>query len=599
MKNIYGFFFFLALFLELSHAVIKKSDLFQCEEIYDYEGSLEDYISFQEFLQLLKELRVYSTSDFAKLKREGLPDGIPSQPLRVYSELEGQWSVLWDKIHELRLADPEEQQNITEHRKITSVEFRIFMADVTNALEQETTAVEETEILNEKNVAEIEDGETDRMSSSFESETWLWRHFSSDFLSKEREEELITEWQETENNAALSEILSSHIKLIRRYARQVSNDWKSPDFFQDLMSEAMLLIQKQLKNHDIKKGRLSSYLRSWLPFALHKIMYDYISPVAIDQKGRKEEKAPPSTVSLSDSSWDVEVPEDDTSFHQTYLFERMKWLDKLIEQIGFTPRQRYILRFRIFKETQDQETALSIAKKFGVSDQTIFREEKQLLKRIWEHLGSNPSVSYANKAQVALEAGRLSGEGVPVSIENETQTDESSIKKLIALLKLNEIQQYILRHRFLKASHEQQTFAAIGRVFDVTKEHVQYQQRTLLKVLEDAARLTPAILLSPEIIALSERIKQKWQQRKQSIPVLDVNQIVKKWNDWIQQLNLNKIQQYILEHRLLKDPRERMSLPDIGKAFGLTESPVKRWEQILLDKLQKEGLVSFTLKSPE
>ena len=135
MKKI-RLFCFLIVFSNVCSAVNHKPGLIKCRsEFVEYEENWEKPLSFKEFLQILTELKIYSTSDFVKLKKEeGLPEGVPEKPLRAYPELKGQWSLLWSKIHDVRLSQGE---NVAKRRKLTNEEMRRFMAEISDKLEKE------------------------------------------------------------------------------------------------------------------------------------------------------------------------------------------------------------------------------------------------------------------------------------------------------------------------------------------------------------------------------------------------------------------------------------------------------------------------------
>ena len=110
----------------------------QCEESLKSKESLENYRSLEEFLQILIDLKVYSTIDFINLKNEkDLPDGVPDKPLQAYPELEGKWSVLWKKIRDIRFPYPQEQEDTIKRRKLNSEELRAFMMETFNEWEEQ------------------------------------------------------------------------------------------------------------------------------------------------------------------------------------------------------------------------------------------------------------------------------------------------------------------------------------------------------------------------------------------------------------------------------------------------------------------------------
>ena len=116
MQKFYSVLFVLTLLWNPSQA----TNSLQCKKAFQNEDGLDDLLSLKKFLQVLIELKVYSTVDFITLKTEGeLPEGIPDKPLRTYSELQGKWNNLWDRVHEIRLSRGE---NITRQRNLNSRE---------------------------------------------------------------------------------------------------------------------------------------------------------------------------------------------------------------------------------------------------------------------------------------------------------------------------------------------------------------------------------------------------------------------------------------------------------------------------------------------
>lgn len=203
MKRVYGFFFFLVLFLEPSYAG-RRLQSFQCEETYEHEEDLDDVMPFKEYLQFLVEIEVYSTKDFVKkLKKADFPDGMSEKPLRTYSELRGQWSVLWDRVHELRLSNSEEEQNIPERRKMTSSELRVLVTEVNRAVEEEIKE-EEIEILDEASLEEVEEGSPDnRKPAEILDQVNLKKMEDNNFNSQDPANRLTTEREAEQTETAI------------------------------------------------------------------------------------------------------------------------------------------------------------------------------------------------------------------------------------------------------------------------------------------------------------------------------------------------------------------------------------------------------------
>ena len=107
-----------------------------------------------EFLQLLIELKVYSTADFITLKREEeLAEGFPDKPLRAYPELQGKWRNLWDRVQKI---SPYKRGTITKQRKLNEEELETFAIETINEWDGMGTANEDfpIDIENKKNFQE-------------------------------------------------------------------------------------------------------------------------------------------------------------------------------------------------------------------------------------------------------------------------------------------------------------------------------------------------------------------------------------------------------------------------------------------------------------
>ena len=148
MKNLFNVLYLLVLFWESAHAMNRSLQSLQCEEALGSEEALEaSSLPLEEFLHFLIDMEIYSIIDFVNLKKEeGLPDGVPDKPLQVYSELKGQWSILWKKIHDIRFPSSQEQGSITERRKLSSTELRALFTGAFNEWQEEERVLEEEEI---------------------------------------------------------------------------------------------------------------------------------------------------------------------------------------------------------------------------------------------------------------------------------------------------------------------------------------------------------------------------------------------------------------------------------------------------------------------
>ena len=129
MKKV-RFFCFLSLltvFPGLCYSAKKKSSV--CKTMFANEGeNFEDLFPFKNFVQLMVDLKIYSTLDLVKAKRDGdFPEEVPDKPLQTYPELEGKWSLLWDTVHALHLS---QREDVAKRRKWTTSEVRAFIKEV-------------------------------------------------------------------------------------------------------------------------------------------------------------------------------------------------------------------------------------------------------------------------------------------------------------------------------------------------------------------------------------------------------------------------------------------------------------------------------------
>ena len=108
------------------------------EETYDssscykaLQADYEEILPLQGFIYFLVDVEIYSTTDFVKLKQDGLPDEVPDKPLRAYPRLKKKWSNLWRRINKIR-SDKEIREQIlaliTENKHIT----KFGIIDATN-----------------------------------------------------------------------------------------------------------------------------------------------------------------------------------------------------------------------------------------------------------------------------------------------------------------------------------------------------------------------------------------------------------------------------------------------------------------------------------
>lgn len=82
-----------------------------------------DYYSRHDFILFLIDSEAYSTEDFLKLKSEGLPEGVPEDPLLVYTSFRGSWKNLWKRVNKIRIQKEREKQVLAlaaKNNKITT-----------------------------------------------------------------------------------------------------------------------------------------------------------------------------------------------------------------------------------------------------------------------------------------------------------------------------------------------------------------------------------------------------------------------------------------------------------------------------------------------
>ena len=115
---------------------------------------MEALLPLKEFVEVLADLKIYSTGDFISLKRKGdIPDGITDRPLQVYPELKGEWSHLWDRVHTVRLTGGE---NPRERQSSSVKEVAGFIQGVVDELDEHELGGED--ISEEEFPEGIEDG---------------------------------------------------------------------------------------------------------------------------------------------------------------------------------------------------------------------------------------------------------------------------------------------------------------------------------------------------------------------------------------------------------------------------------------------------------
>ena len=259
-----------------------------------------------------------------------------------------------------------------------------------------------------------------------------------------------------------------------------------------------------------------------------------------------------------------------------------KKLEDFILEMGETPKQIYILRYRIF--TFEPEPLLSIAEKFGENhNNNLLAEEGKLLRKISELLSGKPGM---NKDQIFREVvSRIyNGESFVFVNRNEVKWQ---VKNLTNQAGLNEIESYILRYRFMEEPNKKQSKSEIAKKFGKTSEALFRWEQNMLKKLNETT------FTSFELKEIVERINLAAKQKKRVVPIINTEQLTKEWDTLPQKWKEDEIYQYIFEHRLLKNPENRKTLDKIADIFDTSKNKIYRLEKDILKTLQERGLVSF------
>ena len=147
--SIVWFYFFLASLLVVcspSHSAGHQPVSSSCDpEYFESEDCVEALLSLEEFVEILADLKIHSTADFISLKRDGaIPDGITGRPLQIYPDLKGEWSHLWDRVHDIRVIRGENPEERRRGRKGPSVkELENFIQGMVNELDEHGLAGED------------------------------------------------------------------------------------------------------------------------------------------------------------------------------------------------------------------------------------------------------------------------------------------------------------------------------------------------------------------------------------------------------------------------------------------------------------------------
>ena len=423
-------------------------------------------------------------------------------------------------------------------RQIAKGFFKIFLLFLCQPLFGTLNTEDECELEFKKNTA-LDDYVLNPMFS----QDYLLRHlpYRSKFLTDEEEQELVELYQTTKNHAKKQEIvnkiLSNYIRLVIKFARKISNSRGRADLFEDLVQDANWFIMKRLEKHDPRRGSLLPFITAFVPKFMSSKISVYMSPVHVDDEGRKEIKkqglSMPITVEIT-----LNINSETETHHNsiegwTEANKNMKQIEDFILSLGSTPRQRYILTHRIF--TFEPEPSYSIAEKFEIhpSGVAIGVEEKKLIQKISDHLGDG---SPMEQDQIFIEVSKRINEGRLPPLMNSSEMDFETkdlviqIKYLIQEINstpeqrralkdqqaenlakeagLDEINKYILRYRLLEELTNRQTLKAIGKMFGVSLEAILFREKSILKKLQETEFRSPELKETIDRIHLSVRRKK-------------------------------------------------------------------------------------------
>lgn len=508
-------------------------------------------------------------------------------------------------------------------RRITESFLKIFFLFLCQSLFGTLNTVDKCELEFEKNVAS-----DDYVLNPISSQDYLLRHlpYRSQFLTDKEEQELTELYQTTKNHEkkhrAFNKILSNYIRLIIKFAREISNSRRRPDFFEDLIQDANWFIMKRLNNHDATRGPLLPFITTYVPKFMSSQISAYISPVRVDDEGRKEIKKQGLSMPITaDVDTNREIDSKiELTFHDFIASwieanENIKQIEDFILSLGTTPRQRYILRHRIF--TLYPEPSYSIAEKFEIhpSGTVIGDEEKKLLKRISDYLGA---VQPMEKDQIFIEISKRINEGRLFPLVNSSEMDFETedlviqIKYLIQEINstpeqrralkdqqaenlakeagLDEINTYILRYRLLEEPGEQQTSITIGEMFGVSSEAILLREKNILKTLQKTEFTSPELKEAVDIIKLAVR------RKKTKALVMNDNEKDHLATEIGKEAELNEMEQHILRYQLMEEPKNRQTAPAIAEIFDVKPDTISNQKRRVFKKLQKTEFTSFKLK---
>ena len=456
----------------------------------------------------------------------------------------------------------------------------------------------------------------------FYRQNYLVRHLhgTNSRLTAERERELVLIYQQEQDQSkkqqALTEIISGHISLIRRFAVRIARSWDREDFADDLIQDTVERLTQYLTLHDPERSRVVSYIMTYIPNIMHKKIAKYISPVLVSDKYRKKLKESEAiTMPIASEFTAYNPDEDDKIFEdpqgkpvETWASanESVEQIENFIMQIGGTPRQRYILRRRIF--SLNPELSSVMAEKFEIhpSGVAIRDEEKKLTQKISGYL--NNGVPFAGQDQIFTKIGEIIEEGNPFPVINDakiswrteklaeqidyliqemdnSKEQNSALKNqqaddLAKQAGLDEISLYILRHRLMEKPDSHQTLTAVGEIFDITENAIIFREKTILNKLANAE------FTSPELKKTARRIIRRAAQ-KTTMPVSLTEQEKDQTAESLsKEMGLSEAEQHILRYRLMERGEKQQTLKTVGNLFNQTLSAIAHMQKKLLKKLQ-------------
>lgn len=463
---------------------------------------------------------------------------------------------------------------------------------------------------------------------------YLIRHLpdTDKWLTEEREKELVYLYQQAKDPSkkqqALTEIISGHINLIRKLAIKTARKWRQEDLAEDLIQDAILRLRRYLNIHDPERSQVVSYTLTYMPRIMNKRMVRYTSPVLVSDRYREEIEETEDLMIPIASELKTYKPDegdniDDNNVEDTQsksveswteANESVKQIENFILQIGDTPRQRYILRHRIF--SFEPEPSSLVAEKFDIhpSGVAIRDEEKKLMQKISGYLNNESSIK---QDEIFTEIIKRIEEGNPFPLVNggeinwQTENLARQIEHLIQEMdnsqeqnrtlknqqaeslakeaKLDEINLYILRHRLMEKPNDRQTLAAIAETFGLTQHTILSREQTILR------RLEKTIFTSPELKQTAERIVWTAQQANSSTFPTE-QKMSQQAKNLAEQMGLNEVEQHILRYRIMERPDKQQTLKAIGEMFNIKLQTIAGMQARILQKLQNTTFRSSKLK---